>query len=133
MHLIDENAELRKENRDLRTRVGKIETTQLNNNIIITGFPEQPFETYERTKQCIYDTIAVALQASDQSLKDRVLEEAKKVDIVYCSRIGKHMLGQNRPISVTLNRRDDKERIMTLKSKLPQGVYINNEYPLHIK
>ena len=131
--LIDENTELRRENKDLKDHVGKIEATQLSNNIIITGIPKQPFETYEETKQCIYDTIASALLASDPLLEDNVLSEAQRVDIVYCSRIGRQRLGQNRPISMMLNRRDDKEKIMSIKSKLPQGIYINNEYPLHVK
>ena len=48
--LIDENTELRRENKDLKDHVGKIEATQLSNNIIITGIPKQPFETYEETK-----------------------------------------------------------------------------------
>ena len=29
--------------------------------------------------------------------------------------------------------RDDKERIMAIKNKLPQGIYINNEYSTHVK
>ena len=131
--LVDKNAELRCENKDLKDRVGKIELTQLSNNIIIMGIPEQPFETYEKTKQCIYDTITSALLASDPSLEDNALSEAQRVDIVYCSIVRRQRLGQNRPISVTLNCRDDKEKIMSIKSKLPQGIYINNEYPVHIK
>ena len=131
--LIDKNTELRWENKDLKDCVGKIEATQLSNNIIITGIPEQPFETYEKTKQCIYDTIASALLTSDPSLENNALSEAQRVDIVYCSRIGRQKLGQNRPISIMLNRRDDKEKIMSIKSKLPQDIYINNEYPLHVK
>ena len=56
-----------------------------------------------------------------------------KVDIVYCMRIGKQKLGYNRNIFITLSRHDDKERIMGIKSKLPQEIYINNEYPIHEK
>ena len=82
-----ENTKLRRENKDLKDCVGEIEATQLSNNIIIIGIPEQPFETYEKTKQCIYDTIASALLASDPSLEDSALSEAQRVNIVYCSRI----------------------------------------------
>ena len=131
--LIVENTELRKENTELRDHVSKIEISQLSNNIIITGIAEQSFETYEKTKQQIYDTFAAAIQASDPTGTTSALDEAMKVDIVYCSRIGRQKLGKNRPISVTLSRRDDKEKIMGIKSKLPQGIYINNEYPIHIK
>ena len=87
-HLMQENVELKKENKDLRERVGKIETIQLSNNIIITGIPEQPYETYEKTKQHIYNTVATALLASDPTLEDKALSEAKLIDIVYCLRIG---------------------------------------------
>ena len=132
-HLMHENVELKKENKALRERVGKIETIQLSNNIIITGIPEQPYETYEKMKQHIYDTVASALLVTDPTLEEKALAEAHEIDIVYCSHIGRQKLGQNRPISVTLNRRDDKEKIMSIKTKLPTGVYINNKFPLHVK
>ena len=107
--LLGENIELKKENSELRERVSKIKTAQLSNNIIISGIPEQPFEMYEKTEQRIYDTFASAIEASDPTTSATSLDKAKKVDTVYCSRIGKQRLGHNRPISVTLSRRDGKE------------------------
>ena len=105
---------------------------QLGNNIIL-GIPEQLLETYENTKQRIYDTFTSAIQEADPSMTSSALDEGMKVDIVYCSRIDKQKLGQNCSILVTLCRHDHKEKIMIIKSKLPQGIYINNEYQLHIK
>ena len=55
------------------------------------------------------------------------------MDIAYCTRVGKYRSNYNRPISVTFTRRDDKERVMLIKNKLPTGIYINNEYPLYVK
>ena len=66
-------------------------------------------------------------------MASKAFEEAMKVDIVYCTRIGKQKLGYNRNISITLSKCDDKEWIMGIKSKLQQGIYINNEYPIHVK
>ena len=77
--LLDENVELRRENTELRERVSKIETFQLSNNIIMTGIPEQPFKTYEKTKQRIYDTFASAIQAADPSMSVSTLDEVRKV------------------------------------------------------
>ena len=54
LKLLDENHELRKELNELKEHVSKTEMAQLSNNIIFTGIPEQPFETYEKTKQRIY-------------------------------------------------------------------------------
>ena len=75
---------------------------QLSNNIIVTGIPEQPFKTYEKTKQRIYDVIVEAINNSDPTQEISAMNTAKNIDITYCSRVGKSMLGQNRPISVSL-------------------------------
>ena len=61
------------------------------------------------------------------------MNTAQNIDITYCSRVGKSRLGQNRPISVSLGQKDDKEKLMSIKTKLPQGIYINNEYPVQVK
>ena len=61
------------------------------------------------------------------------MEDATKLDISYCTRVSKARLGVNRPMLVIFGKRDNKEKIMNIKSKLPQGIYINNEYPVHIK
>ena len=98
----------------------KIESAQLINNIIVTGIPEQPFKTYEKTKQCIYDIISNAIKNSDTTQIETAMEEAMKLDISYCMQVEKAKLGANWPISVTFGRRDDKERVMGIKLKLPQ-------------
>ena len=42
-------------------------------------------------------------------------------------------MGYDRPIIVTFNKKGDKEKLMSSKSKLPKGIYVNNELPPHIK
>ena len=105
----------------------------MSNNIIVTGIPEQPFKTYEKTKQRIYDVIAEAIKNSDPTQETSAMNTAKNIDITYCSSVGKSRLGQNRPISVSLGQKEDKEKLMSIKTKLPQGLYINNEYPIQVK
>ena len=46
----------------------------------------------KKTKQCIYDTIASALLASDPLLEDNALSEAQRVAIVYCPRVRRQRL-----------------------------------------
>ena len=55
--VLTENGLLRLENESLKDRLDKIESAQLNNNIIIMGIPEQQWENYATTKQRVYDTI----------------------------------------------------------------------------
>ena len=133
LKVLDENQELKRELKELKEHVSKIEMAQLNNNIIVTGIPEQPFETYEKTKQRLYDVIVEAIRNSDPTQETFAMNTAKNIDITYCSRVGKSRPGQNRPISVSLGRKEDKEQLMGIKTKLPQGIYMNNEYPIHVK
>ena len=49
--IVTENKCLKKENAALKERLSQIEQNQLKNNVIITGIPEQPWETYNTKKQ----------------------------------------------------------------------------------
>ena len=49
-------------------------------------------------------------------------EEAKKVEISCCSRVGIYKLGKPRQISVTFQKWDDKEQLMAAKKNLLQGL-----------
>ena len=133
LKVLNENQELKRELKELKEHVSKIETAQLSNNIIVTGISEQPFETYEKTKQRTYDIFAEAIKNPNTTQKTSAMNTAKNIDITYCSRVGKSRPGQNRPISVSLGHKEDKEKLMSIKTKLPQGIYMNNEYPIHIK
>ena len=63
--IVLENTSLKKENAALKERLNQIEQNQLKNNVIITGIPEQPWETYSTTKQRVIDTIASALRSNN--------------------------------------------------------------------
>ena len=71
----------------------------------LTGIPEQPFKTYDKTKQHIYDIIAEAIETSDPSQVDVAMEEAMRPYISHCTRISKAKLHVNRPVSVTFGSR----------------------------
>ena len=96
--VMEENKMLRKENNRLKDRISKIEQIQLENNIIISGQPEQPWETYDSTKERVFDMIAVTMTTMDTA---RARQEARKITITNCKRVGKYKMGRSRPISVT--------------------------------
>ena len=125
-----ENQFLKKENETLKSRMEVLEQTQLTNNIILTGVQEGPFEPYSTTKLRVYEMIA-ATYATGNSEND--LYEAQKVDITNCNRVGKFRHNYSRPISITFAKRDNKEIFLANKKRLPDGIYANEEYPLHIK
>ena len=74
--VLTRNVALRKEDIALKDRLNHIETAQLSNNVIISGIPEQQWESYELTKQRVFDTTASANGMSNDPDK---LEAAQKV------------------------------------------------------
>ena len=42
-------------------------------------------------------------------------------------------MNYNHPISITFQRREDKDLLMANKQNLPAGIYANDEYPIHVK
>ena len=128
--ITEENKYLRKENDLLKDRLTKIEQTQLGNNVIITGIQEGPFEPYHTTKLCVQEMTATTIDSGDSNAD---LEAPKNIEITCCSRVGKFRHNRVTPISVTFMKRDDKEALLSCKRKLPNGVYANKEYPLHVK
>ena len=128
--LLEENRILKKENDSLRECITKIEVAQMSNNIMLSGMPEQPLESYESTKERVIEAIASSMGSKDD---EAIKVEVKKVEIMCCSRVGTYRLGKPRPISVTFEKKDDNEKLIATKKNLPPGIYVNQEYPIHIK
>ena len=126
----EENKLLRKENTELKSRLDTIEQNQLRNNVLVSGIQEGPYEQYNTTKLRIQEIIAVTIN-SGNAVQD--LETAKGIEIIDCKRLGKYRNNYSRPISVTFATRDDKEMFLSNKRTLPDGVYANKEFPIHIK
>ena len=129
-NILKRNQSLEKENTTLKDRLDRIEMDRLGNNVIITGIAEQTWETYEHTKQHVRDTVVASLGNINNPTE---IEEARQTDISYCTRIGRQKPNYNRTISVTFQWKEDKEKLMKGKRNLPAGVFVNEEFPLHIK
>ena len=122
--IVLENTSLKKENAALKERLNQIEQNQLKNNIIITGIPEQPWETYNTTKQRVIDTIASTLKSNSD--KERQVNSAvgQNTEITYWTRIGRYRPAFCRPILVTFQCQEDKEILMSGKANLQPGLYV---------
>ena len=128
--VLKENIALKKTNVELQDRLAKIETTQLDNNVILTGIQEQQWEKFEITKQRVIDIIAESLKLSEGI---NALSRAQQVDIATCKRVGRYRMNYNQPISITFQRREDKDLLMSNKQNLPAGIHANDEHPIHVK
>ena len=63
-------------------------------------------------KQRVYDTIAASKGTSNDQ---EHVNEVRKIEITYCTRIGKYRPNNSRPISVTFQRQEDKEQLLMNK------------------
>ena len=70
----------------------------------------------EVTKQRVYDTITATIDSPDGNV---VLDEAYKVDVAYCSRVGKYRPNVKRPITVTFQRRQGEA--YEIKKQISKG------------
>lgn len=85
--VLEENKLLRRENNKLKERLSQIEQSQLENNVINSGQPEQTWEPYELTKERVFDTIAASLGITDLEIARKTAESTK---ITSCKRIGRY-------------------------------------------
>ena len=69
----------------LQERLSRIEATQLDNNVILTGIQEQQWERYEITHQRVIDIITEAIKPIEGS---NATTRAGNVLISNCKRIG---------------------------------------------
>ena len=90
--VMEENKVLKRENDKLKERMSQIEKSQLENNVLISGQPEQPWESYELTKERVLDTIATSLGSTNMEI---ACKTARNTEIS----------GKSRPISVTLQKK----------------------------
>ena len=55
--IIEENKHLKREYSKLQDRLTRLETNQINNNVILIGLDEKPWENYKITEQRVLDHI----------------------------------------------------------------------------
>ena len=106
--------------------------SQLDNNVIITGIQEGPWEDFNVTYQCVHDIITSSL-SSEGTPSTEAIEEAKKIQIVSCKQLGKFQMNKSCPITTTFQYKEDKENLMAGKKNLPRGIYVNHKYLIHVK
>ena len=107
-----------------------LERRQLQNNIILSGLPEETFGGLKNLKSKGIETISCAF--SDYS-KEEAIRKANVVTVIYCRRIGKYEVNKTRPIAITFLNHEDQEYILKMKKSLPTGIYIDEEYPSEVR
>ena len=77
--------EVKEENRDLKQRLNNIENKLLENNFIIKGIPEDPWEFESNLKDKVLDLIAYTVNAQEVQVQ---IQNARTAKLVRVKRMG---------------------------------------------
>ena len=117
---------------NLKKRLETIESRALENNLIIQGLDEEEWEKESTTRNKIYSEL-IPLITCDSENTRKQLREAKKLEIRNCKRLGRYSKDRARPISAEFVRKEDVEYILSNKTSLRKGIFMDKEYPADIE
>ena len=79
-HLLSNNTQLEAENMLLKQKMSSLERRQLQNNIILSGLPEEPWEDFKKLKSKVIETISCTFP--DYS-KEEAIRKANSFTMTY--------------------------------------------------
>ena len=123
---------LHTENLKLKCIILSLEKQALENNVLLTGLPEGPWENDQQCREKVTEAISWAIPGNHNGLH-KAFERATKIPIAHCKRVGKYSGHQPRPISVKFINNSDKQLLLESKRKLQKGIYANEEYPKEVQ
>ena len=119
----NENANLKKENEELKGNLLKLECRQRRDNLVFEGFDEV---RGERDVDCYWKLANAISYIPD-------IYDPYSVKISRCHRVGPYKKGQKRPIVAHFHWFGDRQRIYKNKRYLPRGIYIHEDFPNEIE
>ena len=118
---------LENEHSKLKSKISQMENKTLECSLIIKGIPETIGESEQDLINAVHWEISnTMIGESERSHYD----QARKMDIRKCKRIGKFNQERSRPLSVEFLSRQDCTYILTNRSWLREGVYVEREYSI---
>ena len=130
-HMQEENVKLRrqiegmsKENTTLHDRITRIKNQLLENCIVLSGIPEEPWQLELSLREKVIKILAYTIDATNY---EDQLEVVRDVRIEKIIRKGSYSVRTNRPVSITFGK-CDAAYILENRYYLPQGIYMAHEY-----
>ena len=118
-----ENVE--QENRRLNNKVNLLEDKLLEGNIIFQRIPESLWEPSATTKEKVLTAISHTISGSDQEDK---MNQVRGIPIKDVRRIGRYVAMKTCPVLVEFCHKADADYLLSNRSNLPRGVYIDKQY-----
>ena len=116
---------VKNENRKLSNKVNELEDKLLEGNIIFQGILEQLWEPSNTTKEKVLNAISHTI--SGDTVEDR-MDQACKIPIKDVTRLGRYVAMRTRPVLVEFCHKGDVEYLLSNRTHLPKGVYVDKQY-----
>ena len=126
------------EHKKLKNKIDQIENRALQHCLIVKGIAEEEWEKESTSRDKVYKELEIIV-STDHTFDNRNEENkhrlklARKMEIRSCKCLGRYNKDRSRPISIELLCKDDVDFILSCKSKLRKGIYIDKEYPIEIE
>ena len=111
-------------------KLNEIERKALQNNLIFRGIQEEEWEKEITSKLKILKELTKIIPGTTETNKTKA---ARKMGIRCCRRLGRYNKDKSRPLSVEFASKEDVDFILSNKSNLRAGVYVDREYPVEIE
>ena len=110
---------IKHENEILKTRIEKIESKLITNNVILHGIEDQAWK--------LKDIIVISTLANGKTTKDK-LDIVQKIGFKDIRRIGDYNSRCPRAILVEFKKKASADFLLENKKGLPKGVYVDRKY-----
>ena len=114
----------------IKRHITKIETKGLDQCLIIQGLAEEPKEMEKWIFDKLHSVLSTVMQGETEEEKANA---AKQLTFQRGRRLGRCSKNRSRPISVELTHKQDAEFILENRFNLPQGIYVDREYPIDVE
>ena len=114
-----------KENTTLHDRLSRIENKLLENSIMLSGVPEEPWELELNLHEKVVKILAYTIDAAEYEDQLEVAQEVR-VNKIVCK--GQYSARSTRPVSVTIDKHSDASYVLENRYYLPQGIFVEREY-----
>ena len=123
--LKQENSALKTEVVNLKESCDKLENKSLECNLIISGIPENRWETDDSRVTTLYRYIANTIEMDNP--QDRY-NTACNIVIECCKRLGPRDTNRTRPICVEFASKYEADRLYANRFYMEKGVFVDREY-----
>ena len=123
--LLNDNTILKQKNKTLEKDLKEMEDEMLHLKVDIMGIPESPYETYEHLRGKITEIMMTVCEGTTEQAR---WEISSNIPITDCRRIGIYRRNSKRPVRVTFLFMKHKNCLLSRKSNLPPGIFVDDAF-----